>query len=396
VISVEEARTRLLSLVRPLPVERTTLREAPGRVLAEPIVAPHAQPPFAASAMDGYAVTEHTVTAGASFRLVGEAAAGHPFRGRIEAGDAVRIFTGAPLPEGARRVVIQEDVAREDDRITVTAEPGEGTHVRPAGGDFAEGFRLTAPRRLGFADVALAAAMGHGALPVRRRPEVAILMTGDELVPPGEPLLPGHVFASNGYGLAAMLEAEGAACRLLPLVRDRPEELAEGLRLARGADLIVTIGGASVGDHDLVAGVAGTEGLDLAFHKVRMRPGKPLLAGRLGRAAMVGLPGNPVSALVCGVIFVLPMLRAMLDLPPGPSSRPARLAAPLPANGPREHYMRGRLRADGTAEGFGRQDSSLLTVLAEADILVVRPPDDPPRAAAEAVRIVPLPGYRHG
>jgi molybdopterin molybdotransferase len=391
VISVAEARARLLSLVAPLPVEHVGLRALHGRVLAEPVASAHAQPPFAASAMDGYAVAEDAPAPGARFDVVGEAAAGHPVAGPLRPGEAVRIFTGAPVPDGTARVLIQEDVTREGDRITLTADPGPGRHVRPAGGDFAAGHRMGAPRRLGFADIALLAAMGHAEAPVHRRPEVAILMTGDELVTPGEPLPPGHIHASNGYGLAALLEAEGARCRLLPLVRDRAEELAEGLRLARGADLIVTVGGASVGDHDLVAGVAGTEGLDLAFHKVRMRPGKPLLAGRLGAAAMVGLPGNPVSSLVCGIVFVVPMIRAMQALPPGPEPRAATLAEPLAGNGPREHYMRARRLADGRLAGFDRQDSSLLTVLAEADALIVRPPGDGPCMAGATVEAIDLP-----
>jgi molybdopterin molybdotransferase len=391
VITVAEARARLLSLVRPVPVERVALGDAHGRVLAEPVASPHAQPPFPSSAMDGYAVAAEAPAPGQTFRVTGEAAAGHSFAGRIEGDAAVRIFTGAPLPPGTVRVLLQEDVRREGDRITVAADPGHATHMRPAGGDFAAGHRMGAPRRLGFVDIALLAAMGRHELPLRRRPDVAILMTGDELVPPGEPLPPGHVHASNGYGLAALLEAEGARCRLLPIAGDRAEELAEGLRLGRGADLVVTIGGASVGDHDLVAGVAGGEGLELSFHKVRMRPGKPLLAGRLGRSALVGLPGNPVSALVCGVIFVVPMIRAMLRLPPGPEIGTARLAAPLAPNGPREHYMRGRLRRDGAAEAFDRQDSSLLTVLRDADVLLLRPPGDGARAAGDPVSYVPLP-----
>ncbi len=232
--------------------------------------------------------------------------------------------------------------------------------------------------------------MGHAELSVVRRPTVAILMTGDELRPPGTPLAPGQITASNGYGLAAMVEAEGAIARLLPIAADRPASLRAAFDLAQGSDLIVTIGGASVGDHDLIAPVAGEAGLALAFHKVAMRPGKPLLAGRLGASTLIGLPGNPVSSMVCGVIFLLPLLRRMLHLSPGVPLRHLPLAADLPANGPRQHYMRATLE-DGTVRAHARQDSSLLTVLAAADALLVRPAHDPARVQGDMVDIVDLP-----
>ena len=390
-ISVDEARARLLGLAVRMPSEVVPLARAGGRALAEDVVAPRAQPPFAASAMDGYAVAGPGAGGGASHRVVGEAAAGRPFAGRLAAGEAVRIFTGAPLPEGADRVLIQEEARRTGDAVAGDPVPEAGAHVRPAGVDFEAGHVLAAGRALRPAEVALAAAMGVGAVRVARRPEVAILMTGDELAAPGGPLPEGGIFASNGYGLAAMLAEAGAAPRVLPVARDHPGSLAAGFRLAAGADLLVTIGGASVGDHDLVAGAAGEAGLDLAFHKVRMRPGKPLLAGRLGGMAMVGLPGNPVSAMVCGVIFVIPMVRAMLGLAPGPAVARAVLGAGLAANGPREHYMRARTEA-GRVVAVDRQDSSLLTRLAEADCLIRRPVDDPARAAGDAVEVVSLAG----
>ena len=322
-----------------MPAEAVALRSAAGRVLAADLVAGHAQPPWAASSMDGYAL-RGPVEPGGSRRVIGQAAAGHPFQGAVARGDAVRILTGAPLPEGADRVVIQEDAARDGDDLRVRVPPAEGENVRPAGGDFAAGHRVAAPVRLDPARVALAAAMGHDVVTVRRRPEVAILMTGDELAWPGSPLGPGAIYASNGFGLAAMVEGMGAVARILPPARDDMEGLGAAMALGSGADLIVTIGGASVGDHDLVAGATGAAGLDLAFHTVRMRPGKPLLAGRLGGRAFVGLPGNPVSAMVCGAVFVAPMIRAMLGLPPGPEIVRRVLSAPLPANGGREHYMR--------------------------------------------------------
>ncbi|WP_299813206.1 molybdopterin molybdotransferase MoeA [uncultured Jannaschia sp.] len=389
-ISVETATARLLELVVPLAPETVPLRAAAGRVLAAPVTARQSQPPFPASAMDGYAVAVANPAPGDTFRVVGEAAAGHPYGGALKGRDAVRIFTGAPLPPGSRRVVIQEDVTRDGDTIRLGDDLDLSDYIRPAGGDFEQGMKLAAPRRLGSRDIALLAAMGHGDVPVVRCPSVAIVMTGDELRAPGEPLAPGQITASNGYGLAAMLEAAGAEVRILPIARDRTGSLRTVLDLARGADLVVTVGGASVGDHDLVAGAAGAAGLDLAFHKVAMRPGKPLLAGRLQGAVMVGLPGNPVSAMVCGVVFLLPMLRRMLGLPPEVATVRCPLSAPLPANGGRQHYMRGR-RVEGGCVAEARQDSSLLSVLARADLLILRPPNDPARETGDIVDVVDLP-----
>ncbi|WP_179379648.1 molybdopterin molybdotransferase MoeA [Jannaschia marina] len=388
-ISVETALAHLLSLVERLPGENVALRAASGRAPSAPLAARHDQPPFAASAMDGYAIAGDAAR-GDSFDVIGEAAAGHPFDGALAPGKAVRIFTGAPLPAGATRVLLQEDVARASDRVTLTAEPGVGTHIRPAGGDFTLGTPHQPDRLLGSRDIALLAAMGYGTVTVTRRPIVAILMTGDELRPPGEPLRPGQITASNGYGLAAMVEAAGAEARLLPIARDTAESLRHAFDLAQGADLLVTIGGASVGDHDLIAQVAGDAGLDLSFHKVAMRPGKPLLAGTLCEQPLVGLPGNPVSAMVCGVVFLLPMLRRMLGLPAAAAPEHLPLAAPLAANGPRQHYMRATLGPGGLTVAE-RQDSSLLTVLTDATHLVVRPPDDAARDSGETVEALPLP-----
>ncbi|MHA6344117.1 molybdopterin molybdotransferase MoeA [Roseivivax sp. CAU 1761] len=387
-ISVDAALEALFALIAPLPAEDVPLRRAAGRVLAADAVATRDQPPFAASAMDGYAVAE--AAPGAEFTVIGESAAGHGFAGRVGRGQAVRIFTGAPLPEGAARVVIQEDVSRDGDRIRITGQLGDGDHLRPAGTDFRAGFRLPAPRRLAPNDVALLAAMNVPELRVARRPRVALIATGDELVMPGERPGPDQIVASNTFGLAAHLEAEGAEVRMLPIARDDRAALATVLGLAAGADLVLTVGGASVGDHDLVAEVAGARGLDRAFYKVAMRPGKPLMAGRLGDAVMIGLPGNPVSALVCGHVFVAPVIRALQGLPAvrAPRRRGV-LAAPAPANGPREHYMRARLGSAGL-EIASRQDSGLLSVLAEADALVVRPPGDPARSAGDSVEYLAL------
>ena len=249
---------------------------------------------------------------------------------------------------------------------------------------------MDAPRRLRPAEIALLAAMNMGEVPVRRRPEVALVATGDELVMPGEAPGPDQIVASNAFGLKAMLEAAGAKARMLPIARDTRASLETALGLAEGCDLIVTIGGASVGDHDIIARLGPELGLERAFYKVAMRPGKPLMAGRMGTAALVGLPGNPVSAMVCGQVFVVPMIDAMLGLGARPAPRRAApLAAPLPENGPREHYMRARL-TDGGIRAEDRQDSSLLSILSHADALLVRPPRDPARETGETVAYLPL------
>ena len=390
-ISVAEALARLFDLVRPLESETVPLAQAAGRVLARPMVATRAQPPFAASAMDGYALRAADLAPGARLRVIGEAPAGRAFAGTLGVGEAVRIFTGAPVPEGADCVAIQEEVAREGDLIAVTGPAAPGDNIRPAGGDFRPGDAVAAPRRLGPYDLALAAAMNLPALAVARRPVVALLATGDELVMPGEAPGPDQIIASNAFGLRAMFEATGAVVRLLPIARDTEANLAAAFALAAGADLLVTIGGASTGDHDLVGAVADRLGMERAFYKVALRPGKPVMAGRLGRMAVVGLPGNPVSSFVCAHVFVLPMLRALQGLPAEPAPRRlAPLAAALPANGPREHYMRARLLPDGRVMPFDRQDSSLLTVMADADALLLRPVSDGPRAIGDPVPVLPI------
>lgn len=389
-ISVHEALDRLFGLVSPLDIEKVSLTEAAGRVLAKDVAATRDQPPFAASAMDGYAIGGAGAAPGATFTVIGEAAAGHGFAGTVAPGEAIRIFTGAPLPAGAARVVMQEDVTREGSRITLGDKLDAKDHVRPAGSDFRAGDLVQAPRVLRPADVALIASMNAATVPVRRRPEVALIATGDELVMPGADPGPDQIIASNSFGLKALLEEAGAHARLLPIARDSVASLSTAFDLAKGADLIVTIGGASVGDHDLVGKVAGDLGMERAFYKVAMRPGKPLMAGRMGDAAMVGLPGNPVSAMVCGHVFVVPMITAMLGLGTAPAPRRTiRLAAALPAGGPREHYMRARLTPEGLVTE-ARQDSALLGVLAQADALLVRAVDDPARAEGEMVEYLPI------
>lgn len=390
-ISVEEALAQLFDLAKPLDVEEVPLAQAAGRVLARPVAATRSQPPFNASAMDGYALRRAEVEPDAMFKVVGESAAGHGFTGSVAPGQAVRIFTGAPVPKDTDFVVIQEDVTRRGDLVTLGHNIGKGDNIRPAGGDFAEGSEIDAPRILRPSDIALLAAMNIPTVPVTCKPRIAILATGDELVQPGETPGPDQIIASNSYGLAALLQQGGAEARLLPIARDNKASLMQAFKLAAGADLVVTIGGASVGDHDLVAPVAAEIGMRQAFYKVAMRPGKPLMAGKLGDAMMIGLPGNPVSAMVCGHVFVLPVLRKMQGLPASSAPRQtAALACDMPANGPRAHYMRAQLDPAGLLHPADRQDSSLLGVLADANALLIRPPQDVARKAGEVVEYIKI------
>ncbi|MAJ79336.1 gephyrin-like molybdotransferase Glp [Sulfitobacter sp. TMED3] len=389
-ISVSDALSHLFDLVTATEVEAVPLRQAAGRVLARDVVATRTQPPFAASSMDGYALRQTEVEPDAMFKVIGEAAAGHRFDGVVKAGQAVRIFTGAPVPEGADFVVIQEDTTRRGDLIMLGHDIGPKTNIRPAGGDFHAGDTMDAPRLLRPADIALLASMNVATVPVYAKPRVAIIATGDELVQPGEVPNPDQIIASNTYGLAALLEQHGAQCRMIPIARDTVPSLTQAFTMAQDADLIITIGGASVGDHDLVAPVAAEMGMEQAFYKVAMRPGKPLMAGRLHDVPMIGLPGNPVSAMVCGTVFVVPVLRKMLGLPAAPAARvDLPLGVDLPANGPREHYMRAMVR-DGAVLPEDNQDSSLLGILSRADVLMVRPPRDGVRTAGEIIGCIPL------
>ncbi len=387
-ITVTEALDQLFALARPLRAETVPLLQASGRVLAADLQALRDQPPFAASAMDGYAVAE--AVPGARLRVIGESAAGHRFDGSVGPGDAVRIFTGAPVPAGATRVVIQEDVTRDGDDIELGQTLDSGAHIRPAGNDFRAGHTLAAGQTLGPSEIALLASMNHAQIPVTRRPKVALISTGDELVMPGESPGPDQIIASNTMGLHALLAELGAEPRLLPIARDTMASLTTVLGLVEDADLVITIGGASVGDHDLVALVAAELGMERAFHKVAMRPGKPLMSGRLRDAMMIGLPGNPVSAMVCGHVFVAPVIRALLGLGASPMPRlTAPLAYDIAPNGPREHYMRATL-ADGELTVFDRQDSSLLSVLGAATALAVRPAHDPARKAGDVLEYLPI------
>lgn len=389
-ISVEAALARIFALTDLIDSEKIALEHAAGRVLRAPVMAQRDQPPFAASAMDGYAVQD-PVHIGQTLRVIGEAGAGHGFRATCAAGQAVRIFTGAPVPEGATRVVIQENTIRSGDQITLTDGALQGRNIRPKAADFKAGDQLSAPRRLRPFDLALIAAMNCPQLRVSKRPDVAIIATGDELVMPGETPRADQVIASNAYAIKAIAEAEGARARILPIARDTRDILQATLALAADADVIVTIGGASVGDHDLVAPVLQDMGAELSFHKVAMRPGKPLMSGKLGRGLMLGLPGNPVSSLVCAHLFLRPALRAMQGLGAWPlPTASATLAQDIGPNGPRTHYMRARLLPDQQIAPFDKQDSSLLGILTQADALLIQPANDPGQKAGATLRYVLL------
>ena len=390
-IGVEEAQALCLDLVRPAgATEVLPLVQAAGRVLAASVQTRRAQPPFRSAAMDGYAVKDGEVRVGAAFTLVGESAAGHRWDGVLQAGEALRIFTGAPVPEGADHVVIQEDVAREGDRITLLPPLGQGSNIRPEGADFPAGFAMASPRRLGPSDLALLAAMNVAEVTVAARPRVALLATGDELVMPGQDPGPDQIIASNVFALKAMIDAAGGEGVILPIAPDRADALEAAMRDLAQADIAVTIGGASVGDYDLVGQVGVTLGMKRAFYKIAMRPGKPLIAGALGAVPYLGLPGNPVSAIVTGHLFLVPMVKRFLGLTEVlPERVTARLAQDVGATGPRTHYMRARLDG-GVVTPFARQDSSLLSVLSEANALLERPLGDRPRKAGEEVPVLPL------
>ncbi|MDX9861365.1 MAG: molybdopterin molybdotransferase MoeA [Rhodospirillales bacterium] len=396
-LSVAEAVAKVVSGFAPLAVETIGVGDALGRALAEDVAARLDSPPLDVSAMDGYAVRAADATvAAARLALIGVSSAGHPFPGSIGPGQCVRIFTGAAVPAGADAIVIQEDTTAEGDVVTVNEAPRPGRWIRRAGMDFRRGdVMLRAGRRLTGRDIGLAAAMNVPWLSVRRQPRVAILATGDELVMPGDPLAEGQIVGSNGLAVAAYVTAFGGLPVLLGTAADDEDSLRRYLAGACGADLLVTIGGASVGDLDLVRQVLADQGFDLGFYRVAMRPGKPLIFGRLGDVPVLGLPGNPVSAGVTSLLFLRPAIRAMLGLGDRQEPLPmAWLGRDLPANDHRQDYLRSRLTVsdDGrhVATPFETQDSALMARFAEADCLVVRPPNAPPARAGDRVAIVPL------
>ena len=395
-LSVAEALARVTQGLEPLESERVKLEQARGRVLAEDIAAHLTQPPFDASAMDGYAVRAADVAIlPATLRLIGEALAGRGFDREVKQGEAVRIFTGAPVPKGADTVVIQENTEVAPGVVTVN-DAAPRRHIRPRGQDFTKGeVLLRAGTRLGPRELMLAAAMNHAELPVRRKPKVAILATGDEVVPPGTALDRDQIVSSVPAGLAALIEAQGGEPMSLGIAQDTAESIVTLASTGSAADILVTVGGASVGERDLVSAALRSEGMELDFWKIAMRPGKPLLYGRLGNQRVLGVPGNPVSALICGLVFLVPMLHRLLGLREGARGpHEAVLGQALEANGPREHYMRAastwRPGGERLVTPLAAQDSALMADFARADCLIVRPPDAPALAAGERVTIIPL------
>ena len=386
-LPVATALSRLLDKAAPLDErEDVPLDEAVGRVLSDDVAARLTQPPFDASAMDGYALQASDIAElGAELKVIGESAAGHGFPGTVSQGEAVRIFTGAPVPEGADTVMLQEDAeVLEDGRIRSRFVTAKGRHIRPRGQDFTQGeVVLEAGRRIDYAALLVAAGMNHGTLPVWRKPVVAVLATGDELALPGSEPGPNQIVASSTYAVAALARQAGATVIDLGIVPDRREAISAAVAEARArrADVLVTLGGASVGDHDLVQGVLTDAGMELDFWKIAMRPGKPLMVGNLGAMHVLGLPGNPVSSMVCALLFMEPLLRKLAHQPGARREAMATTVSALPANDHRQDYVRARLfkEASGklSVESFGKQDSSLMKQFSEADCLIVRPPHAP-------------------
>jgi len=395
-LSVDEAQARIVAAFSPLSSERVKIDRALGRVLAEDAVARLTQPPFDVSSMDGYAVRgDDAAKTPAQLKIVGVAPAGRPFKGKIGTGEAARIYTGAVIPDGADAIVIQENTDSDGKTVTVKSAAEHGRHIRRAGLDFRQGDTLI-PRGhyLTARDVALLAAGDLAEIVVTRKPRIAIVATGDELSRPDEKRVPGGIVASSSYGIAALVEKWCGVALDLGILPDKPEAFAALPRAAKDCDLIVTLGGASVGDHDLVQSALAPHGFKLDFWKIAMRPGKPLIFGHLNKTPLLGLPGNPVSAIVCALLFLRPAMAKMLGEPPyQPTMLKAKLTTSLKANDSRQDYIRAKLsRRDGEAfvEPFATQDSSMQRVLAEADALIVRAPYAPAAAAGHMVDVMAL------
>ncbi len=395
-ISLEEARGRILAALHPTPAETLALAEAWARVLARPVVARLTQPPADVSAMDGYAVRAPDAVEGARLAVIGSAPAGHPFAGEVGPGQAVRIFTGGFVPPGADGILLQEDATEAHGTVTVREKVAPHRWIRRQGLDFTAGEELLpAGRKLTARDIGLAAAGNNPWVAVHRRPRIGLLATGDEIALPGEPIPPGGIVSSNAHALAAVVRAAGGEPVVLPIAPDDAAAIAEAAAAARICDMLVTTGGASVGEHDLVQKALGPEGFALDFWKIAMRPGKPLIWGRLGRTPVLGLPGNPVSALVCAVQFLVPAIAVLSGLPgAAPATIRVRAGAPLAANDKRFDHLRARLGAD--AEGrpvaipFPVQDSSMLATLARADALILRAAHAPALPEGAEVEVIPL------
>ena len=394
-ISVAEAEARIVAALHPTNADSVSIADAAGRVLAADAIAKYDQPPAPVSAMDGYAVrAPDAASVPVTLRVIGSAPAGHPFSGAVSAGEAVRIFTGGVVPQGADSIVIQENAEASGDRVTVKIAAKPGQHVRKAGLDFTKGDVLAAAgRRLTARDVSLLAAGDVARVSVRRKPAIAFAATGDELSRPGEPRKGGGIVASSGYGIAAMIERWGGTPRDLGILPDTVEAVSKIAVSAKDADLIVTLGGASVGDHDLIQKALGPEGFRLDFWKIAMRPGKPLIFGKLGATPLLGLPGNPVSSLVCALLFLRPAIAAMLGTDAGAELHTAKLLRNLPANEQRQDYLRARAtlrNGELCVESFDIQDSSMLSTLARSDALIVRAPNAPAANAGEPVQVLLL------
>jgi molybdopterin molybdotransferase len=395
-ISVEEARNRILDSLSATPAETVPLASGWSRILARPVLSRVTQPPADVSAMDGYAVRAAEALAGAMLTVIGTAPAGHPFAGSVGPGEAVRIFTGSFVPPGADAILLQEDAEATDGRVRVTETVRLGRWIRARGLDFAAGEELLpAGKRLTARDIGLAAAANHAWLAVHRAPRIGILATGDEIALPGDPIPAGGIVSSNAHALAALVRATGGDPLVLPIAPDDRDAIAQAAIAARACDLLVTTGGASVGDHDLVQAALGPQGFELDFWQIAMRPGKPLIWGRLGATPVLGLPGNPVSAMVCAVQFLIPAIERLSGLPGGPPRTLRALAgAPLAENDRRFDHLRATLAAgaDGqpVATPFPLQDSSMLKVLSRAEALILRAPQAPALPAGAVVEIIQL------